>query len=266
MRDAAELMNVEADFVGTEGLDLPAQVAMVRQAVRDGYDGIALNLVHTEAFDEVVQETIDQGIPVVAFNTDDHGTPNARMSAVSQQLYAAGKALAKHVLPEIPEGSHILMTLHDAGISSLDDRLAGEQEVLQTKDVQWTTIVTSTDTETGIERINKALREHPEIRIILSTGQADTQAAGMAIERHFPDKGYWAAGFDLSPETLRLIKAGVIRCTTDQQPYVQGFYPVIQLSQYLRYGIRPADMDSGAAIIDASTVEQVIEMSKLKYR
>ncbi len=266
MRDAAELMSVQAEFVGTEGLNLPAQVAMVRQAVKDGYDGIALNIVHTTAFDEVVRETIDQGIPVVAFNTDDQGTPNARMSAVSQQLYAAGKSLARHVLPEIPKNAHILMTVHDEGISSLEARLAGEREILQTKGVRWSTVVTSTDAETGVTRITEALREHPDIRVVLGTGQADTQAAGLAIQRHFADRDYWAAGFDLSPETLRLVKAGMIRCTIDQQPYVQGFYPVIQLSQYLRYGIRPADMDSGAAIIDASTVDQVIEMSKLKYR
>ncbi len=266
MRDAAEMVGVHAEFVGTKGLDLPAQVAMVRQAVEDGYDGIALNLVHTTAFDRVVQETIDQGIPVVAFNTDDQGTANARMSAVSQQLYAAGKSLASHVLPEIPQDSHILMTMHDAGISSLEDRLAGEQEILRTKGIRWTTVVTGNDSNRGVEVIAQALREHPEIRVILSTGQADTQAAGLAIERHFSERGYWSAGFDLSPETLRLVKAGRIRCTIDQQPYVQGFYPVIQLSQYLRYGIRPADMDAGAAIIDRSTVDRVIEMSKLKYR
>jgi simple sugar transport system substrate-binding protein len=266
MRDAAALMGVQAEFVGTEGLDLPAQVAMVRQAVKDGYDGIALNIVHTTEFDDVVRETIEQGVPVVAFNTDDQETPNARMSAVSQQLFAAGRSLAGRVLPEIPTGSHVLMTVHDAGISSLEARLAGEREVLRTKDVQWSTIVTSTDTETAVARIAKALREQPEIRVVLGTGQADTQAAGLAIERHFAGQGYWAAGFDLSPETLRLVKAGIIRCTIDQQPYVQGFYPVIQLCQYLRYGIRPADMDSGAAVIDASTVDRVIELSKLKYR
>jgi len=60
VRDAAQMMRVEADFLGTEGVDVPAQAAMVRRAVRDGYDGIALNLIDPEAFDDVVQETIDR--------------------------------------------------------------------------------------------------------------------------------------------------------------------------------------------------------------
>ena len=117
-------------------------------------------------------------------------------------------------------------------------------------------------------RVNavQALRAHPEVKIVLSTGQADTQAAGVAIERHFADKGYWSAGFDLSPETLRLIKAGVIRCTIDQQPYVQGFYPVVQLALHCRHGIVPSSMNAGAGIIDATNVEQVLAQCEQGYR
>ena len=114
--------------------------------------------------------------------------------------------------------------------------------------------------------IAEALRKHTDIRVVIGTGQADTEAAGLAIERYFPRDGYWSAGFDLSPNTLRLIKAGHVRCTVDQQPYIQGFYPVIQLTFYLRYGILPADIDAGATIIDASNVERVIELTKQKYR
>ena len=42
MEDAAQMMDVECVFTGTEGVDISAQVEMVRQAIRDKYDGIAL--------------------------------------------------------------------------------------------------------------------------------------------------------------------------------------------------------------------------------
>ena len=80
------------------------------------------------------------------------------------------------------------------------------------------------------------------------------------------DKGYAAAGFDLSPNILRLIKAGHIRFTIDQQPYTQGFYPVVQLALYCRYGLVPSTMDAGAGIIDGSNVERVIELNRLHLR
>ena len=266
MRDASEMMGVQADFLGTEGVDIPAQVEMVRQAVRDGYDGIALNIIDPEAFDDVVQEAIDRGVPVVGFNVDDHASSNARLSSVNQRLYEAGRTLASTLRPEIPEEAHVLMTMHDEGVSALEDRLRGLQDVLRAKGVRWTVIVTGNDSAKGAERIAEALRQHGDVRIILGTGQSDTEAAGLALEKHLPGRGYWSAGFDLSDTTLRLVKAGVIRCTVDQQPYIQGFYPVVQLALYCRYQIQPSDIDAGAAIIDRDNVDAVIRLTQEGYR
>jgi len=266
MNDAAQMLGVECDFIGTEGVDVPAQAQMVRQAVADGYDGIALSIIDPEVFDAVVQEAIDKGVPVVGFNVDDNATPNARLASTNQRLYEAGKSLGEHLLPSIPENAHVLMTMHDEGVSALEDRLHGIQDAIEAKGVTWTVIVSGNDPAEGAETIAKTLKEHPEIKIVLGTGQADTEAAGRAIEKYFADKGYWSAGFDLSPETLRLIQAGPIRCTVDQQPYIQGLYPVIQLTLYLRYGIIPSNIDAGAAFIDRTNVQQVIDLSRQLYR
>lgn len=266
MRDAAHMMDVQADFLGTEGVDLLTQAAMVRKALEDGYDGIALNLIDPEAFDQVVQEAIDRAVPVVGFNVDDNASPNARLSSVNQRLYEAGRTLAVELLPEIPENSHVLMTMHDEGVSALEDRLRGLQDVLKEKDISWTVIVTGNDSGLGAERITEALRQHRDIRIVLGTGQSDTEAAGLALEKYFTGQDHWSAGFDLSETTLRLIQAGVIRCTVDQQPYIQGFYPVVQLALYCRYQLQPSDIDAGAAIVDRSNVDAVIRLTQEGYR
>lgn len=266
MNDAAEMLGVHSDFLGTEGVNVKEQVEIIRRAIDSGYDGIAVNIIDPEAFDTVIQEAMDDGIPVVGFNVDDHATPNARLSSVNQKLYEAGQSLAEHLLLHIPENAQVLMTMHDEGVSALNDRLNGIRNILKQKNIKPTVIITGNDSKKGLEVIAKTLKENPGIQIILCTGQADTEAAGMAIEKYFPDKGYWAAGFDLSPKTLQLIRAGYIRCTVDQQPYIQGFYPVVQLTLYLRYGIKPSDIDAGAAIIDRSNVEQVMELSKKNFR
>ena len=266
MEDAAKKMGVACTWLGVAGVDMQAQAQLVAQAVEDKYDGIALNLVDPQAFDKVVEEAIRQGVPVVGFNTDDHATENARLSCVNQRLYEAGRALAEHVAADIPDGAHVLMTMHDEGVSSLEDRLRGLQDVLKERHVRWTVRISGNDSAQGAEVIEQALREHPEVRVVLCTGQADTEAAGRAIEKAFAGKGYFAAGFDLSPTTLRLIKAHHIRCTVDQQPYIQGFFPVIQLTLYLRYGILPGSMDAGATIITAETADRALQLTEEKYR
>src|SRR4051812_27409740 len=175
MHDAAKRMDVDCDFIGTKGVDPVEQAKMVRQAVADGYNGIALNLIDTKAFDSVVADAISKRVPVVGFNIDDNSTPNARLASVNQRVHAAGRILAQHALSDIPPGAHILMTKHDDGVSALEDRLLGAQEVLKPKNITWTTIVTGNDAESAAKLVAKALRENTDIRIILSSGQSDTE-------------------------------------------------------------------------------------------
>ncbi len=202
----------------------------------------------------------------MALNTYYDATPNARLRAVFQLLKEAGKSLGKICVPTIPEKSHILMTMHAAGVSALEDRLHGEQEMLQAKGITWTVAITGNSPAQAQQVITDELTKHPDIKFILCTGQADTEGAGLAIEKNFVGKGYGAAGFDLSPEILRLIKAGHIRCTIDQQPYIQGYYPVIQLALYKRYGIMPSNMDTGAPVIGPEQADRVLELSRKGYR
>jgi simple sugar transport system substrate-binding protein len=266
VNDASEMLDVECDFLGTKGVDVKAQAEMVRQAVKGGYDGIAVNIIDPKAFDEVIQEAIDKGVPVVGFNVDDHLTPNARLSSINQNFYNAGENLGEYASPFVSENAHVLMTMHDKGVSALEDRLRGIQEVLKKKNVKWTVIISGNDSIKGADIIAEVLKKHKDIKAIFCTGQSDTEAAGRAIEKYFSGKGYWSVGFDLSAKTLQLIQDGHIRCTVDQQPYIQGFYPVVQLTHYLRYGIKPSNIDAGATIIDKSNVRQVIELTKQGYR
>ena len=266
MLDAATMLGVHCDFLGTEGVDLAAQAKLLQQAVQDGYDGIAFNIIDPVYFDGVIQEALDAGVPVVGFNVDDHATPNARLSSVNQQLYEAGKRLGQHVLPRIPAKSRILLTMHDEGISALEDRARGIHDALQEKHIQWKVIVTGNDASKGAQVVADALKADPKIRIVLATGQADTEAAGRALEKAALSSDYWAADFDLSPKILQLIQASYIYCTIDQQPYIQGFYPVVQLTHYLRYGIMPSDMNAGAAIVDKSNARTVVELTERHVR
>src|SRR5690606_9153889 len=54
IHDAAELMNVEYTFVGTEGVDAQGQVKLMEEAIQNGAHGIALNIIDSVVFDDVV--------------------------------------------------------------------------------------------------------------------------------------------------------------------------------------------------------------------
>ena len=69
-------------------------------------------------------------------------------------------------------------------------------------------------------------------------------------------QGVKAGGYDLTPTTQQTIASGAMQFTIDQQPYLQGFFPVLQLylynvSQSLT-GI--ADVNTGLKFLDKTTV------------
>ncbi len=181
-----------------------------------------------------------------------------------QGFYDAGRTLGTKVLEIVPPGSRVLMTMHDEGVSALNDRLRGAQEVLKKNNISWEVLISGNSVDQAVERISRKLKEHPDITIVLCTGQADTEGAGTAIERSF--RGYTVVGYDISPEILRLIEGGHIRFSIDQQPYVQGFYPVVELTQFCRYGIMPSSIDAGASIIDKANVDVVRDLVGRQYR
>ncbi len=266
MQDAAAMLGVECSFTGTVEVDVKAQAEMVRRAVADGYDGIALNIIDSEAFDEVVREAVEKGVPVVAFNVDDQATDNARLAAVCQDFYHAGRTVGAGAGRFIAPGSKVLATLHNEGISALDDRLRGIQDALKEKNLQWKVIVSGNEPEKAVETLVGELKADPEIKAVLCTGLTDTEAAGVAAEKQFPGRELVVAGFDLTPSILGMVDRGIIKFTIDQQPYTQGFYPVVQLTLYCRYGIQPTSMDAGAGVVSQKEARRVMELTSRQYR
>jgi simple sugar transport system substrate-binding protein len=257
--DAAKALGVQVTFAGTPDGNPAALASQGEAALAAGYQGIGINMIDAQAFDSVAAEAAGKGVPLISFNVDDAKTPNARLATVGQNMLAAGRKFGETLSPLIPPGAHVLLTMHDPGITALEERASGARETLQNRKLKWTSLTTGTDREQAVAKIKSALQADPSIRVVLGTGEADTQAAGLAIERHFPGKGYIAAGFDTGGEILRLVKTGILRLTVDQQPYAQGFFAVASLALAHRSGLRPVTVDTGAALIWAADADRLLK-------
>jgi simple sugar transport system substrate-binding protein len=73
-------------------------------------------------------------------------------------------------------------------------------------------------------------------------------------------------GYDLLPITLQLIKSGDMNFTIDQQPYLQGFQPVIQLFLYKVSGglIQPSNTNTGLLFVTKENVDPYLS-TKSRY-
>ena len=264
--DAAALLNVDCTFTGTEDVDIEEQLQIIDQAIESKYDGIVLSIIDPAAFDGAIARAVDRDIPIVAFNVNAKGRGDSRITEVCQDVYSAGKTLAREIENRISPNSSVLITFHSKGISALEDRYKGLLEVLGKKDLKHERLITGMDPGKAADIITEFLVNNSDFKVVIGTGQADTEGAGLAIDRFSEQTGFFIAGFDLSPEIIRLIKKGTIYCTIDQQPYIQGFYPVLQLSHLCRFGLKPVNIGSGAALITRENADVITGLSNKNYR
>ncbi|MNL57292.1 hypothetical protein D3C87_1808420 [compost metagenome] len=73
-------------------------------------------------------------------------------------------------------------------------------------------------------------------------------------------------GFDLVPEVLQEMKAGYVQVQVDQQPYMQGFMPVMEAYLAKTVGLSPSNIDTGQGIVTPDQVDSIMELSKQGLR
>lgn len=257
MHDAAAELDVDVEFTGTEDADPTALSDMICNAVESGMDGIAVNILHPTGLHKALQFCKQRNVPVVTFNVD--GEESLRLATVSQNFSQAGAALGAFLSPNIPEGAHVLFTLHDAGISALDTRMASMQQALAHRHITATSLVTGNTPELARDTILRELDRCPDISVILGTGQSDTHGAALAALAR-PERQLLVAGFDVCPEILQLVCQGVILATVEQQPYVQGYFPLVLLQKYQTEHIVPFDIDAGNSICTRERAELLLSL------
>jgi simple sugar transport system substrate-binding protein len=77
------------------------------------------------------------------------------------------------------------------------------------------------------------------------------------------------ATFDLGPDVLRAVQARQLLFAVDQQAYLQGYLPIVLLTERARYGLFPAQGDvlpTGPNFVTARTAGKAIELSKRSIR
>jgi simple sugar transport system substrate-binding protein len=75
-----------------------------------------------------------------------------------------------------------------------------------------------------------------------------------------------AGGFDLAEATQKLLHEGYLEFTIDQQPYLQGFLPILELFMWRVSGSLSgiAEVDTGLKFLDKETIAPYVE-SKSRY-
>ena len=74
------------------------------------------------------------------------------------------------------------------------------------------------------------------------------------------------AGFDMSPNTAKAIKDGYQDLVIDQQPYLQGYLPILNICLTKKYGFSGLDINTAGAFVDPKNVDVVAPLAAKEIR
>jgi simple sugar transport system substrate-binding protein/ribose transport system substrate-binding protein len=252
---AAEELGVDAQFVGPVGADAEAQIAELENLVQTGVDGLAVSSVSTDALAPIINRFLEQGIPVVTYNTDNPDSD--RLSFAGQDLEQSGYEAAK-VLAELlgGEGDVIITTLDAAAQWSIDRETGARRAFAEYPGINvLTTVNTGTEPQEIYAAVENAMLANPTVTGALSLECCSVTPLGEYAKRNDLKDQVTIVGFDEVPTTLQLIKEGYIAASVSQAPQRQGYEAVRMLVDILA-GNPASDVDTGIEVIDATNVDR----------
>ncbi|MFJ9738999.1 substrate-binding domain-containing protein [Streptomyces sp. NPDC101166] len=201
--------------------DAAGQAALVRDAVRDRVDGIAVTLAKPRAMKRPVSEARAAGIAVVGLNSGIDAWRSAGLLAYfGQDESVAGRAVGdrldglgrKHALCVIHERGNVALEARCAGVKK---SFAGETEMLY---------VDGTDLDAMTAAVAARLGQEPAVDQVIANGAQFALASVKAAKDAGSDAE--VATFDLDKDLVAAVRDGRVRFAVDQQPWLQGYLAV----------------------------------------
>jgi simple sugar transport system substrate-binding protein len=261
-KDAAALLGLPAPkWGGSTSSSATEMVSYLNTAIAAKANGIATTVITATSFTTPVKNAMDAGIPVVSYNADGvvtNGTPDIgtnRLCYVGQALYNSGVAMGNRIKSLISSPGEVVIFIATPGSGNIQPRLDGATSVLKPAGFTVKSAATGALTS-GEGAAEKAFLTGAKATLkgafAVDAGSTEQLGPSLAsVGLKIP-----AGGFDLTPGTLTAINSGQLNFTIDQNPYLQGFLPVMYLYLFNLTGglVAPPNTDTGLTFVTKSNV------------
>jgi simple sugar transport system substrate-binding protein len=221
----------------------------------------------------LAEEAANAGIVMMYQNVD---VPEVRASFgggyVGAQLVSQGRALGEEAVRQFGLGAGdtaiVFIPLGQPGRDlregSTRDALvdAGLNVVVIDSPPEW-----ASDPNLALPSLTAAALNAENLRLIVYPGGQLLGAVPGYMDALGKAPGeVYNIGFDTSPAIMDAFESGYVQLTSDQQPFQQGYLPILSLCGTLVYGFGPLNVDTGAGFVDTSNYQNVAELAIAGYR
>ena len=260
-QDAASLLGVDVSWTGSTSSDVGQMVKAMRHAIAGGVDGIAVSIVDPAAFNKPTRLALSHGIPVLSYNADG-GKQNQRLAYIGQDNYQSGLELGARLVRLCSSGD-VYLFIATPGQQNIQPRIDGALDAIRDSGKPVRTHVVSSGVNVGHERkkVEATYLANKKLRGLFAVDAGSTAGVADVMRKYgLHKRGVRAGGYDLLPVTLRAIHDKHLDFTIDQQPYLQGFLPVLQmfLYRYSAHLVAPADTNTGLNFVTRKNVTRYL--------
>jgi simple sugar transport system substrate-binding protein len=262
LADAAALLGLpKPAWVGSQTSSVPEMVSATNAAISAKASGIALAVIDAHAFTSPVSNAMNAGIPVVSYNADGNvGDPGTnRLAYIGQDLFVSGQNLGQRIASSMPNGGDAVGFIATPGTANIQPRIDGAKQAIAAsgKNIKFTSVASGAALSQENTTINSYVLAHKAtLKGIFAVDAGSTQTVGQIVQKYGLAGKVASGGFDLTPVTLNSIKGGSLDFTIDQQPYQQGFLPVLFLYLFLLSGglVSPPETNTGLTFVTKANV------------
>ena len=259
--DAATDMGVEVEYRAPQTFDMVEMSELIDAAVASEPDGLIVSIPDPDALNSSIESAVDAGIPVISMNSgSDVFADLGVLVHVGQTEFEAGLIAGQRFADEGVQSA--ICINQEVGNAALDQRCEGFFEGLgqQGKVVP----VDLNDPQAATETVTGALQSNPDIDGILTLGPTGADPTLMALQQAGSIGDITFATFDLSSSVLQAVEDGDMLFAIDQAQYLQGYLPVVFMTQYLETGALPLGsvervVLTGPQIVTEETAGDVVQ-------
>jgi simple sugar transport system substrate-binding protein len=175
--------------------------------------------------------------------------------------------MGQRIASLVPRGD-VALFIATPGALNIQPRIDGAVAAIKQsgKPLNPKIVATDADLSKELAAIDAYYLGHKKVAGMFAVDAGDTQGVGQIIQKYSLRGKVAGGGYDLLPGTLKLVDQGFLNFTIDQQPYLQGFYPVMQLFLYkLSSGlVAPSDTNTGLLFVTKANVKPYLT-TKSRY-
>jgi simple sugar transport system substrate-binding protein len=250
----------------------------IQQAVATKVDGIAAyGFAGEPATGPIVDQAFAQSTIFTTLNT---ALPDSQRKYASKGLgyvgapnYAAGFALASEAAKraKLAKGDSVFVWGLKGQGGDRGQRTVGVidgfEKVGAKVIYQEIDSATNADPNAGTATFVGIIGANPGIKIVVTDHGGLTSNVGVYAKAASltPGQTYFA-GFDMSPNTAQAVKEGYQNLVIDQQPFLQGYLPILNICLTKKFGFSGLDVNTAGAFVDSTNVDAVAPLAAVEIR